>query len=1099
MNKEKFNNIIKIYLDNLNSNPNLELETRFGTIKHAKKITRLDHDNVIQKLVSNDFITLEPKYMLRINSNFIDVNTGLNKISNIRTEINGFNNVSEYCKTNNIVKNDGVMCDFVRKSFFKNNNDTIYPVNFDDFNFKVSLNNENELSINNPIVKNIVDTWNDNTKFFRYIKRHTLKHPDFPFNVDISIVKESIKKGYKLIPKYTIQDSGVFDSIEKYEIEIEVDNSKVGLHTNYSTTLLLANSFRKIIRLILSGLQETNYPISYIKQNKILNDYMFLLWGNKYNINTRIKPKNFVGPSSFTLQIKNIANINTNSNIPNIRNNFTVTDKADGLRKLLYISKDGSLYLIDTNMNVQFTGSNTDNKNLFNSLLDGEHILHNKNKKFINLYACFDVYYINGQDIRSFGFIPDKDENPNEFRLPILVNIINNLNVNSINNNNIGNIRIEHKNFYSYSDTSDIFESCKNILIKQNDGLFEYNTDGLIFTPAKMGVGSDRIGTTTKPLKKTWEYSFKWKPPEFNTIDFLISTKKNDDNTEFIGNIFNNGIDVTNDNQIKLYKTLILRVGFNERFHGYINPCKNMIDDDIPEYQEIDNTQEYKPLQFFPTNPSDNDAGVCNVILQNLNNGNSVMMTDEGEVIDDNTIVEFKYDLTKDKLWRWVPIKVRYDKTADFRSGGNNYGNAYHVANSNWHSIHNPITKNMISTGLNIPEELGDDDVYYNRISNTTNTRSLRDFHNLFVKKKLISNISRKNNTLIDYAVGKGGDLSKWIDSKFKFVFGIDISKDNIENRLDGACARYLNYRKKFKNVPDAVFINGNSSLNIRNTDAIYTSKSKEITNAILGKGAKDINILGKGIYKSYGIGENGFNISSIQFAIHYMFENNITLNNFIRNVSENTMIGGYFIGTCYDGKLLFNKLKNKKNNESLMIQQDGNLLWKVTKKYDQKLFKNDSSSVGYAIDVYQESINKTIREYLVNYSYLNRIMEDYGFVKLTNSESLKIGFKSSSGNFKDLFNNMINKIKKEPELKNNFGEAMNMNNFEKQISFLNRYFIYKKIRNVDTKIVFQNLTGNSNINDLVERKESLNTQHLVKITIKKEKIKKLKRKIILK
>ena len=37
----------------------------------------------------------------------------------------------------------------------------------------------------------------------------------------------------------------------------------------------------------------------------------------------------------------------------------------------------------------------------------------------------------------------------------------------------------------------------------------------------------------------------------------------------------------------------------------------------------------------------------------------------------------------------------------------------------------------------------------------------------------------------------------------------------------------------------------------------------------------------------------------------------------------------------------------------------------------------------------------------------------------------------------------------------------MNMNNYEKQISFLNRYFIYKKVRNVDTKIVYQNLTGN--------------------------------------
>ena len=1095
MNKENLNNIIKIYLDNLNNN--LELETRFGTIKNGKKLSYLDHDNVIKFLKSNDFIISEPNYFLRINSSFIDPNTGINKISNIRCEINGLNNISKYCKTNSIFNNDNIFCDFVKKTYFKTNTDTIYPINFNDFNFRISLNTENKLSNNNYITKNIIDNWNDNTKIFRYIKRHTLKHIDYPFNIDISVVKESNKKYNKLIPSYTIQDSGVFNSIEKYEIEIEVDNTKVGLGTKYSTSELLGNSLRKVIRLILSGLQETIYPISYSKQKQILNEYMLLLWGDKFNPSNKIYPKNFVGPSSYTLQINNISNIISNNNIPNIRNNYTVTDKADGLRKLLYISIQGSIFLIDTNMNVQFTGCKTNNKNLFNSLLDGEHILHDKNKKFINLYACFDVYYINGNDVRMFGFIPDENDDPNNFRLPILVNIVNSLNTIGINDN-ISIIRIEHKNFYSYSETSDIFESCRNILIKEKDGLFEYNTDGLIFTPAKMGVGSDKIGSTTKPIKKTWEHSFKWKPPEFNTIDFLVSTKKNQDNNEYIGNLFKNGLQLSSDEQIKQYKTLILRVGFNERFHGYINPCKNIIDDDIPNFNDIDNNKEYKPIQFFPTNPSDNNAGICNIILTNLNSGNKVMLTEEGDVINDNTIVEFKYDITKDKLWRWIPLRVRYDKTADFKSGGNNFGNAYHVANSNWHSIHNPITIDMISTGLNIPNELGDDDVYYNRVSNTTNTRALRDFHNLFVKKKLISNISRKNNTLIDYAVGKGGDLPKWIDSKLKFIFGIDISKDNIENRLDGACARYLNYKKKFKHVPDAIFINGNSSLNIRNTEAIYTSKSKEITNAIFGKGAKDINILGKGIYKSYGIGENGFNISSIQFAIHYMFENNITLNNFIRNVSENTIVGGHFIGTCYDGKLLFNKLKNKKQNESLMIQQNGNLLWKVTKKYDQNTFNNDQSSVGYAIDVYQESINKTIREYLVNYSYLNRIMENYGFVKLTPSESLKIGFKSSTGNFSDLFTNMVYKIKKDPELKNNYGQAINMNNYEKQISFLNRYFIYKKVRNVDTKIVYQNLTEISNdIND-IKNNISINTQNLVKITIKKHKIKKLK-KIILK
>ena len=46
----------------------------------------------------------------------------------------------------------------------------------------------------------------------------------------------------------------------------------------------------------------------------------------------------------------------TNKGIANIRNNYTVTDKADGLRKLLFINNKGKIYLITTNMNVEFTG-----------------------------------------------------------------------------------------------------------------------------------------------------------------------------------------------------------------------------------------------------------------------------------------------------------------------------------------------------------------------------------------------------------------------------------------------------------------------------------------------------------------------------------------------------------------------------------------------------------------------------------------------------------------------------------------------------------------------------------------------------------------------
>ena len=45
-------------------------------------------------------------------------------------------------------------------------------------------------------------------------------------------------------------------------------------------------------------------------------------------------------------------------------------------------------------------------------------------------------------------------------------------------------------------------------------------------------------------------------------------------------------------------------------------------------------------------------------------------------------------------------------------------------------------------------------------------------------------------------SVGMGGDLQKWIDAKLSFVFGIDYSKDNIHNRIRGACSRYLRMKK---------------------------------------------------------------------------------------------------------------------------------------------------------------------------------------------------------------------------------------------------------------------------------------------------------------
>ena len=49
-------------------------------------------------------------------------------------------------------------------------------------------------------------------------------------------------------------------------------------------------------------------------------------------------------------------------------------------------------------------------------------------------------------------------------------------------------------------------------------------------------------------------------------------------------------------------------------------------------------------------------------------------------------------------------------------------------------------------------------------------------------------------------------------------------------------------------------------------------------------------------------------------------------------------------------------------------------------------------ASLGYAIDVFQESIGKTFREYLVNFEYLDRVMTNYGFARLTADEAKDLG-----------------------------------------------------------------------------------------------------------
>ena len=307
-------------------------------------------------------------------------------------------------------------------------------------------------------------------------------------------------------------------------------------------------------------------------------------------------------------------------------------------------------------MNVIFTGAKTTEEKCFNSLLDGELILHNKKNQFINTFAAFDIYYVNNVDVRARPFVQVFTKDDRYFkdgcRLPMLkdfMKIIKPMSVvaktEEINTSMkmlLSTYKREHKSpitiiskkFYPTFDTNDeavsnafttynIFEANNYLLRRIADNLFDYEIDGLIFTPTLLGVGGNKILEACPKKKITWPYIFKWKqseatktfPQSYNTIDFLVVTKKGGDGIDIVTPIFQNGINNYESTQYNQYKTLVLAVGFDQSKHGYVNPCQDVLDDKFSSPKDIDNEEGYKPKQFFPSNPYDPLAGLCNIML----------------------------------------------------------------------------------------------------------------------------------------------------------------------------------------------------------------------------------------------------------------------------------------------------------------------------------------------------------------------------------------------------------------------------------------------------------------------------------------------------
>ena len=223
--------------------------------------------------------------------------------------------------------------------------------------------------------------------------------------------------------------------------------------------------------------------------------------------------------------------------------------------------------------------------------------------------------------------------------------------------------------------------------------------------------------------------------------------------------------------------------------------------------------------------------------------------------------------------------------------------------------------------------------------------------------------------------------------------------------------------------IDNILFIWGDSSQKFKDGTAAKDDLNKYYLDILHGN--IDLETITNNKLKGfYNLGSNNFDVVSCQFSIHYFFKDLETLNGLLENVSRLLKPGGVFIGTSLDGKNVFDILKK---NQAIMEHEEDTLLWKINKKYKDNQFNDDETCLGYSIDVYMESIGKTFTEYLVNYTYLESLLQQYN-LKLKELYS---------------FTDMYIELNKSEEV---YGNALNMSDKLKTYSFLNKCFVIEKI-----------------------------------------------------
>jgi len=1101
-NKEEIGQLLYL-LKKANKDPIYELECIIGSNFKRDINTKTDFINVLKRLKGR-FTRMTSNNVLLISfSNEDKQHASITKHIS-RVVLNGNGLISHYAKhnkLNNIIQN----VVFETKTFDDFTTDKVLNQNY---GIRFNLKKEEQLDPNSTHVTNLVKEWSSLEKHFRKKQTFTFYEDENDFKIDISIISSNHKTAKKA---KTLQQSLVLEHKNlSYEIEIEyIGNKKMNEDNNEKVKeekkdVISSKSkegddkktkeekavdkFTNIIKTLLQAKQQTLFIVGMNDMRKVSDNFKKLI---KNQTSTYL-------PNVCDLEHPNllqlpILNYFSNDYEKNIRMDYAVTDKADGVRYLLFINSDGKCYFKgreSSNDEYKYTG--TVMKDYASSIFDGELVDHTMDGKFIQNYYMFDAYVVKGNDITKNPFGMKKNPSHRYHHVAELEkyfdksdNVLQDDTVPAIymlkifkKNFYYGNQSEDIKNKLSALDTTNpkimekivgkydtkIFEGVEKILKKcsvkyggllEDGHMFSYVLDGLIFQPVNLGVNQNFEGETVKKIGGRWPSAFKWKPSHELTIDFMVKFNKDSSTNKPKEFFYKNNKYIQGTLFCKLWKTQIHR---NMMAYKLINDGDNFnkYDEDFP----------FSPIypyngELLKSTLYDNTSQIY--ILVDKNNQ---MRCSNRDIINDGATIECLYDAKRDEQFRWVPKNVRPNKTP----------NSFMAAMGAWRLINNPITTNMI-----LGKETIDNTYYYYNNQKSNESKAMRHFNN-FVKDEIVrrglskpksktkkgkkkdketnsdgndtnedsdiedlSLISYSDKTVLDLACGRFGDFFKYCRHGASKLVGMDISPDNIFDIEKGAAVRALKSISQNQNcrplVSNTMMLLGDCSKNLSSNEAGLDDLNKYYIDVLYGR----IKPKHGKLSRMSGVGVNGFDLVVCNFAVHYMMNDYDSLHSFLQNVKENLVHKGYFIGSCLDGEEILKALKDdskiegyykssssskKSKSKSSKSSKSNKLIWSIEKvDKSKKLFEDDF--IGQRISVYMDTFYEPTEENLVHIDFLAEEALNYN-LKLVDTKL-----------FIDKQDNLFNDYKKE---KSDYHKKIEENDAVKQWTSFQRWFIFQKI-----------------------------------------------------